>query len=90
MTDIRFELDAIGKDISYTKFIKELAYTLNQLLEEDNNIDIVFVPHIFRDLKAISEVLENLKDEYRRKRITVAPYLSGNKGHDYIFDIYKS
>ena len=89
MTDIRFELDAIGKDISYTKFIKELAYTLNQLLEEDNNIDIVFVPHIFRDLKAISEVLENLKDEYRRKRITVAPYLSGNKGHDYIFDIYK-
>jgi polysaccharide pyruvyl transferase WcaK-like protein len=58
-------------------------------LKEDEELAFVFVPHIFKDLKAISEVLEKIQDEYRRKRVTVAPYLNGVQAHDQIFDIYK-
>ena len=89
MPDIRFTPKLDSSYLNYEEFIKEFANFLNDLLSEEMDISLIFVPHIYKDLEIISKVLNNLRDDYRRKRITVAPYLHGYEAHDYIFNIYR-
>lgn len=89
MPHLRFKPELGNEYSAYGDFVSGFSKILNEMLQEDEEITLVFVPHIFKDLKIISEVMDNMNDEYRRKRITVAPYLHGVKAHDYIFDIYK-
>lgn len=87
MLEIRFP----GKDgkISYENFISEFATMIESLSERyKDNINFIFVPHIFRDLKTIYDVIDHIQDKVRRNCIKVAPYLIGYKGHDYIFSLY--
>src|SRR5690606_23266831 len=56
----------------------------------DNKINIVFLPHMYQDIKIISEIIKYIKDVYRRTRISIAPLLNGNlNGGQYIFSLYK-
>ncbi|KQX19533.1 MULTISPECIES: polysaccharide pyruvyl transferase family protein [unclassified Sphingomonas] len=77
MADIRFGQfdDRDGR----SAFAAEFAHALENLAAARPEAEIVMVPHIFRDLEIISEVIGHLGDRLRRTRLSVAPYGSGNR-----------
>lgn len=83
MPEIRFP-----GDFTYNDFVEEFSCFLMQLFEHGKK-NFIFVPHIFRDLSMISNVIEHLRDDVRRRFVSVAPYLHGEKSEEYIFDLYK-
>jgi len=88
MKDIRFKEDASG-GISYSEFIKELAGEMNDFLMRYKEYQLIFFPHIYSDLTAVSDMLEYMEDRFRRTRIRVAPCLTGFGAEEYIFGLYK-
>lgn len=88
MLDIRFKPGS-GNGISYEDFLNGFSSLLNEKLHLDDQLNLVFFPHIFRDLNIISDVLERIEDPLRRKRVMVAPYLQGAGAQEYIFDMYR-
>ncbi|MDX8044607.1 polysaccharide pyruvyl transferase family protein [Gracilibacillus sp. S3-1-1] len=88
MKDIRFnEVDE--DDIGYIDFVKELGKYLTDFLVENPTYQLVLFPHIYSDLRAIDDVLNRIDDKVRRKRVTVAPYLTGEGAETYIFSLYQ-
>lgn len=76
---------------SYDNYCIEFGNYINKSLNEWEDIHYVFVPHIPSDIQAVYDILSCVKDYYCRKRITVAPYVSGTiTNGDYIIDLYKS
>lgn len=86
MLDTRFPQT---ENYRFDDFCREFAKTLTEKLELDQSLNLVFIPHIFRDLDAIHQVLLQLDDEIRRTRISVAPYLTGNLGAEKLFSLYQ-
>ncbi len=74
-------------DISFDEFISSMAIYMERIYKLD--VNFILVPHIFRDLGVIDSLINKLPDNIRRGCVSVAPYLVGQKGQDYIFDIYK-
>lgn len=87
MADLRFP-KTTAEQHSYTSFTVEFADTLDQILSSYPDSKIVFVPHIYRDLDAISDVLDHMETMNQRSRVTTAPYLNGEGSERYIFDTY--
>ena len=84
--DMRSSLKGVGSKKSYLEQLKYIViYVVTHL-----NLDILFVPHIYSDLKAISDFLEILDDSLIRKHITVAPCVQGDGGAEYIFSLYRN
>lgn len=75
--------------ITYDEFLQEFADTLSEFVRSTAGARLIFVPHIFRDIETISKVLEYFPDPVRRTKIRVAPYLIGDQGQDYLFDLYR-
>lgn len=74
----------------YEKFISEFSEMINTILKEKEEINIVFLPHMYADLNIISQIIDRLDDKFRRFRICVAPLLNGQlNGGEYIFGLYK-
>ncbi len=71
---------------------KEYLKELKKVVEYCVNMgyDIVFVSHIYSDIKAISELLEIIDDSLIRNHITIAPCIQGDEGAKYIFSVYKN
>lgn len=69
-------------------YYKELSKTLSYIIDE-KKFDIVFVPHIYSDLKAIASLLEHMNDYVIRKNISVAPCIQYDQGADNLFSIYR-
>lgn len=87
MSEFRFP-GTDGK-INYETFIKEFAKVIEKTsIEHDNNLNFIFVPHIFKDIKTSYDIINNVDDKIRRINVKIAPYLIGDKGHDYIFSLY--
>ncbi len=87
MPEVRFP-GTDGK-ITYESFTKEFAKVIEKLsFESNNSLNFIFVPHIFRDIKTSYDIINNINDKIRRVNVKVAPYLIGDKGHDYIFSLY--
>lgn len=87
MPEVRFP-GTNGK-INYDKFISDFAILLEELNSEyDSNLNFIFVPHIFRDIKTSYDIMDKINDKVRRKNVKLAPYLIGDSGHDYIFSLY--
>ena len=88
-----FELSSIGINIAGDMldrrfndnfqpldFLEELAKCLADLLDQNQNLSIYLVPHIWRDVKFISEFLPLIPDPYLRRRIIInelQPTVSG-------------
>ncbi len=88
MAEVRFPEQK--NKLSFEAFKTGFAKLIEELdTEYDQKINFIFVPHIFRDLKVIHDVIDQVSDRVRRRRIKVAPYLIGDKGRDYIFSLYK-
>lgn len=76
--------DEIDKD----KYLKSLSKVVNYICN-DLNMGVVFVPHIYSDIKAVSELIDYLDKFLVRKYLSVAPYMQGDKAANKIFSIYK-
>jgi polysaccharide pyruvyl transferase WcaK-like protein len=87
MLDIRFPRST-KSSISYEEFLRKLANLFNNLFEENDNLHLILFPHIYKDLDIIYQFISKLKDEYARRRTTVAPYVHGFDAQSYIFDAY--
>ncbi len=87
MIDVRFSKSS-DCSISYKEFLNEMSSYI-QGIANQCNANFILVPHIFRDLDVIHSLIDLLPDDIRRSRLTVAPYLTGQEGQDYIFDLYK-
>ncbi len=75
----------IDMDIYHQELKATIKYIVNEL-----KLHIVFVPHIYSDLKAISNLLDVIDDDIIRNHITIAPSIQGDHGANYLFSIYKN
>ncbi|GAL27516.1 hypothetical protein JCM19239_2478 [Vibrio variabilis] len=71
---------------AHQRFITQIALVIEELAQNNNHV--ILVPHIYRDLAEIYRILEVLPDETVRERVTVAPYLVGDRGSNHIMNIY--
>lgn len=83
MQDVRFD------NISYEEFIQTFKRFIDRFLNENEDYEIVFVPHIFRDMTFITDLLNILDDEIRRRKVSVAPLLHGQDSFKEVMSIYK-
>ncbi|MCK9491396.1 MAG: polysaccharide pyruvyl transferase family protein [Sulfurimonas sp.] len=83
MQDVRFE------NISYKEFLQTFKRFTDTFLNENENYEIVFIPHIFRDMTFITDLLNILDDETRRRKISVAPLLHGKSSFKEVMSIYR-
>lgn len=70
-------------------FYKSIAKIISSIINE-KDIDIFFVPHIYKDIFAIKSVIYMLSEEHLRHKIHIGPYLQRDLGADINFSIYKN
>lgn len=91
LPEIRYENKANNNTITKQEFNIEIANVLNKLLETNDNIHIIFIPHIAKDYIAFTELIPNIKDSFIRTKFSVSPYVTGSiTNGDYIFDLYRN
>lgn len=83
MQDVRF------KNISYKKFLQGFKDFIDKFLDKNTDYEVVLVPHIFRDMIFITDLLNILDDETRRRKTSVAPLLHGGDSFKEVMSIYK-
>lgn len=76
----------IGK-VDYTIVKTEMCSLLQKIIDK-TDYSLVFVPHIFKDLQAFKEILENINDFYIRSRVAIAPYVQGDYGCNLLMSVY--
>lgn len=76
------------KDIKYDNFVGQFKYFIESFLNKNLKYEIVLIPHIFRDINFINDILNVLDDRFVRERINVAPLLHGKESVDDILSIY--
>ncbi len=76
-------------NIDEKQYYCELRKLVNHIVI-NKGLDVVFVPHIYRDYEAISILLNGLDDYLIRERISVAPGVQYNSGADTIISVYKN
>lgn len=70
-------------------FAAKFASLCERVLNFNERIRLIFVPHIAQDYTILSEVLSLINDKFVRQRVTVAPLLNGtNTDGMAIFDMY--
>lgn len=60
-------------EISSGVFLEEMARSFTTLLEAKNHLTLELIPHIWRDVSLIAELLTLIPDRYLRRRISIAP-----------------
>jgi hypothetical protein len=89
MPELRFGQSKCGWcSLTQKEFVDQISEALTWLHARRPELQFVFFPHIFRDLAAISSVLDSLPDRIRRMHCRVAPYVSGPDSHKTIFAEY--
>ncbi len=74
-------------EIDFNNYLNELKCIVKYCVE-NKGLHVVFVPHIFSDLRAICDLIEILDDSIIRNNISVAPCLQGDYGAKYLFSVY--
>lgn len=85
MSETRFN----GFD-SQAEFAEEMAAVVTGLADSFPDTQFCFLPHIFRDLEIISQVIGFLNDRLRRTRLSVSPYGSGDRAANQLLSLYRS
>ncbi len=86
---VDYEKPRIVDHAGFMRFVEGFADVVRGWLDRHPDMRLVFVPHIYRDLQMGAALLSELGFPYNRRRVTMAPYLHGTDGHDYIFDFYR-
>lgn len=76
-------------NVPFDRFLAEMKNVLVKMFHKHPDINVVFVPHIYRDIEMGYDFLHSMGFPYCRRRMTMAPYLHGDEGQSYIFDLYK-
>lgn len=71
-------------------FAKEMANTVMSIADRNPDAQFCFVPHIFRDLEIVSQVISFLGDRLRRTRVVVAPYGTGDGAAKIALSLYQT
>ncbi|MPW24782.1 hypothetical protein GC105_03125 [Alkalibaculum sp. M08DMB] len=83
------DMDSIRFGNGYDRFLQQMSEFINGIIKHDDK-SVVFYPHIYSDIKIISDVLALIKDIHRRNNVVVAPLLNTkNFGAHYLFESYK-
>lgn len=69
-------------------FVKAMANALEAIVQHNNDIRLLFVPHVHCDLEVITQVFANLPDKTRRLRTQIAPLLHQNSAAQYVYTMY--
>lgn len=77
--------NGIDTDIFNTK----LSKWVNEILKENNQYKIIFFPHTHQDVTTIGKLMEKIDDKFKRERIMVAPFLTGEDSLEQVFDLYR-
>lgn len=85
MVEERFDDGQAGFD----SFADSFAKLLDEVLEKHDDVNLVFVPHIYSDLGAIDDIVRRMDDMHRRNRVTSSPYLHGWGSEEYVFGLYE-
>lgn len=86
MQDVRFR-GCDGK-LSYQGFLREFKCFMDAFLDRYKGFEIVFVPHIYRDITFINDILNLLDDDVRRRKISVGPLLHGDSSFKEVMSVY--
>ena len=86
MPEVRFS--GVEGNLNYSQFKNEFASVISKFLECNESFEVVFVPHIFSDLKIIYEIVELVPDSMRRRKVSVAPLMHGTESFKYVMGIY--
>lgn len=86
MPEVRFS--GMGGNLNYSQFKNEFSSVISSFLKHYNSFEVVFVPHIFSDLKVIYEIIELIPDSIRRRKISVAPLMHGTDSFKHVMSIY--
>jgi len=87
-----------GRDIraNYMGVVDQFMSTLSSLMREylvkHDDIHLVLIPHIYKDLDVINMFISSMAQRgaaHCRRRVSVAPYAIGMEAQDYIFDLYR-
>jgi len=90
VTDDQLKMSSYCRgDIDKSVYLAALAYVITHIAKT-LNINVVFVPHIYSDLNAISELFSLLEDFVIREYISVAPCLQHDEGAKTVFSVYKN
>jgi polysaccharide pyruvyl transferase WcaK-like protein len=84
--EMRSSLINLGSRNDYKNELKNVFEFIVMSL----GLHILFIPHIYSDLKAISEIVETLEDSFIRSYVNVAPCVQGDAGANFIFSLYKN
>ncbi|MCP3870259.1 MAG: polysaccharide pyruvyl transferase family protein [Gammaproteobacteria bacterium] len=87
MLEARFP-DTLPDGLDYPGFIQGIAELIESQLAANPALRVVLVPHIYRDLTPITDLLNQLPDPIRRRSIRVAPYLTGETGAQQAISLY--
>lgn len=88
MLETRFKNNE--NNITPDEFTDSIAILCSKIIDEKIADEIVFIPHIYKDIKLIKETIDKLPDNIIRTRINIAPLLHGINSELKIFSIYKS
>ncbi len=72
-------------DLYYGEISKSIDYIAGECGKY-----IVFIPHIYSDLRAISELMSRLDNWLVRTKVAVSPCVQKNEGANYNFALYKN
>jgi polysaccharide pyruvyl transferase WcaK-like protein len=89
ITDDQIRMNSTARGIiDHDRYYGELAASCRYIAQE-LELPLVFVPHIYSDLNAISQLLARLDDYTIREKISIAPCIQGDDSADWLFGIYK-
>ena len=69
-------------------FLIETANVLRRVISKYQNVNFIFVPHIFRDIEQCFYLISELGFPASARNCKMAPFLSADAGSDYIIDLY--
>jgi polysaccharide pyruvyl transferase WcaK-like protein len=79
---------SMGK-IDKEKYAEGMRQVIRHLIA-NTAYNVVFAPHIYRDLQAIQLLLDGIDDFAIRSRIVITPYVQGDEGCNQVFSAYKN
>jgi polysaccharide pyruvyl transferase WcaK-like protein len=77
-----------GDKLDYRGFLAEMADTIARLWHMHSGLHLTFLPHIFRDVAVVADLLALLPDQLRRAQVRVAAYDAGAEAATEAFGEY--
>lgn len=78
----------VKNQLTECEFEKHMREVVNYIIDY-TDYQVVFVPHIYKDINGFMRILSGLDDFYLRSRIQIAPYIQGDIGAEILFNLYQ-